>query len=406
MLRIENRAHAITMRTDFITTALQVMCSRARLNASRYTGKERDAESGLDYFGARYYSSSMGRFSSPDPSGLFYADPANPQSLNLYSYAQNNPLTNVDPTGLDCAYFNDSGDGIESVDKNSSGSECGANGGNWVNGTLTGAQYFSGSDTWGLQSRDSSNSYLTYASAPGTQSDGTTCNGDCDKANGYSQTSLGGVSDVPLNPYALGVIQGVAQQTAWVPNICGVGVTARVGLPGSRLSAGVDLSSQNGINGAGGARIAQVGNVQGSVSVKGKSVSATVTAPIPGTPFVGGVSTKGSGISSVSVGVTLVLSTSARAMQEQAPYHPTSRTSAPLAVCLLLPIMGCLRQRGKQFSALTVLIFLLSGAALLSLDGCGGSSSASSGLPTSFEILVTATSGSLSHSSSVSLTVK
>jgi RHS repeat-associated protein len=126
------------------------------------TGKERDAESGLDYFGARYYSSSMGRFSSPDPSGLAYADPANPQSLNLYSYAQNNPLTNVDPTGLDCAYFNDAGNGIESVDKNSSGSECGANGGNWVNGTLTGAQYFSGSDTWGLQSRDSSNSYLTY----------------------------------------------------------------------------------------------------------------------------------------------------------------------------------------------------------------------------------------------------
>jgi RHS repeat-associated protein len=34
-----------------------------------FTGKERDAESGLDYFGARYYSSSMGRFSSPDPLG-------------------------------------------------------------------------------------------------------------------------------------------------------------------------------------------------------------------------------------------------------------------------------------------------------------------------------------------------
>jgi N-acetylneuraminic acid mutarotase len=104
--------------------------------------------------------------------------------------------------------------------------------------------------------------------------------------------------------------------------------------------------------------------------------------------------------------VTLVLSTPTRAMQEQAPYHPTFRATAPLAVCLLLPIMGCLRQRGKQFSALTVLIFLLSGAALLSLDGCGGSSSASSGSPTSYEILVTATSGSLSHSSSVSLTVK
>jgi N-acetylneuraminic acid mutarotase len=104
--------------------------------------------------------------------------------------------------------------------------------------------------------------------------------------------------------------------------------------------------------------------------------------------------------------VRLVLSTPAIAVQEQAPYHPTFRTTAPLAICLLLPIMGYLRQRAKQFSVLTVLIFLLSGAALLSLDGCGGSSSASSGSPTSYEILVTATSGSLSHSSSVSLTVK
>ncbi len=180
---------------------------------SRCTGQERDRESGLDYFGARYYSSSMGRFSSPDPAGPWAADVADPQSWNFYAYARNNPLINVDPTGLDCVYYNNAGDGIESVDKNSNGSECGANGGNWVNGTLTGAQYFSGSDTWGLQSRDSSNSYLTYASAPGTQSDGTTCSGDCDKANGYFQTSLGGVNDVPLNPYAQAVFSQVGQIT-------------------------------------------------------------------------------------------------------------------------------------------------------------------------------------------------
>lgn len=46
---------------------------------------------------------------SPDPSGLYYADPGNPQSLNLYNYGWNNPLTNIDPTGLDCA--KDNGDG-------------------------------------------------------------------------------------------------------------------------------------------------------------------------------------------------------------------------------------------------------------------------------------------------------
>jgi RHS repeat-associated protein len=68
-----------------------------------FTGKERDAESGLDYFGARYYGSNMGRFMSPDWSGaddpVPYASLDNPQTLNLYSYVQNNPLTRVDPFG-------------------------------------------------------------------------------------------------------------------------------------------------------------------------------------------------------------------------------------------------------------------------------------------------------------------
>lgn len=65
-----------------------------------FTGKERDTETGLDYFGARYYGSSLGRFMSPDPSGLAFADPTNPQMLNLYSYTINNPLAFIDPTGL------------------------------------------------------------------------------------------------------------------------------------------------------------------------------------------------------------------------------------------------------------------------------------------------------------------
>ena len=68
-----------------------------------FTGKERDSESGNDYFGARYYASSMGRFMSPDWSDYFdpvpYANLENPQTLNLYSYVQNNPLTFHDATG-------------------------------------------------------------------------------------------------------------------------------------------------------------------------------------------------------------------------------------------------------------------------------------------------------------------
>ena len=70
---------------------------------SRYTGKERDTESGLDYFGARYYSSVIGRFSSPDwaakPEAVPYSSLGDPQSLNLYTYVGNNPLSKADADG-------------------------------------------------------------------------------------------------------------------------------------------------------------------------------------------------------------------------------------------------------------------------------------------------------------------
>ena len=70
---------------------------------SRSSGKERDQESGLDYFGARYYSSVIGRFSSPDwaskPEAVPYSSLDNPQSLNLYTYVLNNPLSHADADG-------------------------------------------------------------------------------------------------------------------------------------------------------------------------------------------------------------------------------------------------------------------------------------------------------------------
>jgi len=78
----------------------------------KFTGKERDAESaswaaqGLDYFGARYFSGAQGRFTSPDQP-LIGQTPTNPQSWNLYSYALNNPLRYVDPTGHDPDPAND-----------------------------------------------------------------------------------------------------------------------------------------------------------------------------------------------------------------------------------------------------------------------------------------------------------
>jgi RHS repeat-associated protein len=74
----------------------------------KFTGKERDTESGLDFFGARYYSSAQGRYLSADwsatPVPVPYADFSSPQSLNLYSYVGNNPLNLTDPDGHCCSF--------------------------------------------------------------------------------------------------------------------------------------------------------------------------------------------------------------------------------------------------------------------------------------------------------------
>src|SRR6185437_5268487 len=74
----------------------------------QFTGKLFDPETNLSYFGARYYSPSLGRFLTPDwsatPEAVPYADLANPQSLNLYSYVLNNPVSATDPDGHWCLF--------------------------------------------------------------------------------------------------------------------------------------------------------------------------------------------------------------------------------------------------------------------------------------------------------------
>jgi len=62
-----------------------------------FTGQRLD-DTGLYYYGARYYDPLIGRFISPDP---FVKSIANPQMLNRFSYVLNNPLKYVDPSGLD-----------------------------------------------------------------------------------------------------------------------------------------------------------------------------------------------------------------------------------------------------------------------------------------------------------------
>ena len=95
----------ISQANSFHATGIsKCLCDERR--RSRSTGKERDGETGLDYFLARYMSSAQGRFTSPDPIQLMPQKLVDPQQWNMYGYARNSPLRFVDPTGMyvdDCA---------------------------------------------------------------------------------------------------------------------------------------------------------------------------------------------------------------------------------------------------------------------------------------------------------------
>lgn len=106
---VTDQAGAVVSRSDYYPFGGKVDASfndRASIGGytadpnarQRFTGKERDGESGLDYYGARYYSSAQGRFTTPDaPFADQYEE--DPQSWNLYSYTRNNPLKYVDDDG-------------------------------------------------------------------------------------------------------------------------------------------------------------------------------------------------------------------------------------------------------------------------------------------------------------------
>ena len=74
----------------------KIELEEAKLNVAWYTGKEHNEDSGLSYFGARYYDPIVGRFMGVDPVGV---TEGNPHSFNRYAYTNNNPYKYVDPDG-------------------------------------------------------------------------------------------------------------------------------------------------------------------------------------------------------------------------------------------------------------------------------------------------------------------
>ena len=87
------------------------MAKNKTRNNYKYGGHEHDSETGLDFYGARYYGNTLGRFITPDwaaaPVPVPYANLRDPQSLNLYSYVRNVPTWRTDADGHETLFSND-----------------------------------------------------------------------------------------------------------------------------------------------------------------------------------------------------------------------------------------------------------------------------------------------------------
>jgi RHS repeat-associated protein len=245
----------------------------------KFTGKERDTETGLDYFGARYYASSMGRFSSPDPSGLYYADPTNPQSFNLYGYVMNNPLTNIDPNGLDCIHINnDTGEyeGFESGDCDNSTTEK-SNSGQYIDGTV---------NTIDTTTGDTSGVVTGY---DGTSSDGNLMAGTFGTAQGQQLDTQMDPDDARIQQLAIGITEDSQHSFGCFAQAYGVGApSAAIGQAGSILfNASQNLVGKARFGGAlGGSTSFTSEAAMAARSSSWGSIPFRVPTPV-GTPFTG-----------------------------------------------------------------------------------------------------------------------
>jgi RHS repeat-associated protein len=107
---ITDSAGNITEDDDYYPWGGELQFVNGDSNHYKFTGKERDAETGLDYFGARFYSNPLGRFLSADwsekPETVPYAEIDDPQSLNLYGYVRNLPTSKIDIDGhKECGFY-------------------------------------------------------------------------------------------------------------------------------------------------------------------------------------------------------------------------------------------------------------------------------------------------------------
>jgi RHS repeat-associated protein len=180
-------------------------CVGNDLSTIHFTGKERDAESGLDNFEARYNSSNLGRFMSANPYNAGAVLNA-PQSWNAYSYVLNNPLNAVDPTGLDCVYTAGASDNPNPHEDGSATivpGDCVNSGGKNDSGVFVDNDpnhHVQSSDV--TVSSDGSVGVVSYTRADGV-SNGYACFGDCPAASSSVQVTAAppGTPEMSAAPY-------------------------------------------------------------------------------------------------------------------------------------------------------------------------------------------------------------
>jgi RHS repeat-associated protein len=94
---IANSSGTVCYDADYTPFGYEMAYTTTCSQNYKFTGMERDAETGNDHAWFRNYEQNLGRWLSPDPLG---GDITNPQSLNRYAYVMNNPTTFIDPLGL------------------------------------------------------------------------------------------------------------------------------------------------------------------------------------------------------------------------------------------------------------------------------------------------------------------
>lgn len=236
----------------------------------------------------------MGRFMSPDPSGLEYAAPTNPQSLNLYSYVLNNPLHNIDPTGLECVWDDGSYDsnddaqtGARAVDSSGNHTGCSGAGGTWVDHS-----YFTANNMadWSSQANSNlagmtvSSATVTAPNTPWTLSDFKTMgdawlHGDLPQQLNYGAWSWESI-DMSHNPAVN------RAREAYIKAGCPASGTSANSFAGGHVEAAVD-SWGNMVLGQPDYLELQVGGFSGTITGGSDSATFTVTNPMSNSSFNG-----------------------------------------------------------------------------------------------------------------------